>query len=103
MLSPIVVKNMEEFISNSEVHSINTRYGFDLYPPAIKLTKYQKGVYYSEIKIFNHLPQNIKNLSRNVKKFKLALKRFPLMGSFYTPDGYFDWSSRSNLSTFVYF
>jgi hypothetical protein len=29
-----VVKNMEEFISNSEVHSINTRHKFDLYPPA---------------------------------------------------------------------
>jgi len=38
------------------------------------------------LKIFNHLPQNIKNLSWNVKKFKLALKRFLLMGSFYTLD-----------------
>jgi hypothetical protein len=41
----------------------------DLYPPSIKLTKYQKGVYYSGIKIFSHLAQNIKNLSWNVKKF----------------------------------
>ena len=40
------------------------------------------GVYYSGIKIFNHLPQNIKNLSWNVEKFKLAVKRFLLMGSF---------------------
>ena len=47
------------------------------------MTKYKKGVYYSGIKIFNNLPQNIKNLSWNVKKFKLALKRFLLMGSFY--------------------
>jgi len=77
-----VVKNIEEFISNSEVHSINTRYRLDLYPPSIKLTKYKKGVYYSGIKIFNHVPQNIKNLSLNVKKIKLALKRFLLMGSF---------------------
>ena len=58
-----VVKNIEQFISNSEVHSINTRHRLDLYPPSIKLTKYKKGVYYSGIKIFNHLPQNIKNLS----------------------------------------
>jgi hypothetical protein len=75
-----VVKNVEEFTSNSEVHSINTRHRSDLYPPSIKLTKYQKGVYYSGIKIFNQLPQNIKTLSWNVKTFKLALKRFLLMG-----------------------
>ena len=84
-----VVKNIEEFTSNSEVHSINTCHKSDLYPPSIKLTKYQKGVYYSGIKIFNHLPQNIKNLSWNVNKFKLALKRFLLMGSFYKLDEYF--------------
>jgi len=80
-----VVKNIEEFISNSEVHSINTPHRSDLYPPSIKLTKFntchrsdlyppsikltkhKKGVYYSGIKIFNHLPQNIKNVSWNVK------------------------------------
>jgi len=55
------------------------------------MTKYKKGVYYSGIKIFNHLPQNIKNLSWNVKKFKLTLKKFLLMGSFYTLHEYFDW------------
>jgi hypothetical protein len=69
-----VVKNTEEFISNSKVHSTNTRHRSDLYPPSIKFTKYQKEVYYSGIKIFSHLPHNIKNLSWNVKKFKLALK-----------------------------
>jgi hypothetical protein len=73
----------------------------DLYPPSIKLSKYQKGVYYSGIKTFNQLPQNIKNLSWNAKKFKLALKRFLLMGSFYTLDEYFDWISRSELNTFI--
>jgi len=71
-----VVKNIDEFISNSEEHSINTWHRSDIYPPSIKLTKYQKRVYYSGIKIFSHLPQNIKSLSWNVKKFKLALKRF---------------------------
>jgi len=96
-----VVKNIEEFISNSEVHSSNIRHRSDLYAPSIKLTKYQKAVYYSGIKIFNHLPQNIKNVSWNVKKFKLGLKRFLLMGSFYTLDEYFDWISRSDLDSFI--
>jgi len=81
---------------------MNTRHRSDLYPPSIKLTQYQKGVYYSGIKIFSHLPQNIKNVSWNVKKFKLALKRFLLMGSFYTLDGYFYWISRRDLSTFIW-
>jgi hypothetical protein len=51
-----VVKNIEEFTSNSEVHCINTRHKSDLYPPSIKLIKYKKRVHYSGIKIFNHLP-----------------------------------------------
>jgi len=63
--------------------------------------KYKKGVYYSGIKIFNYLPQNIKNLSWNVKKFKLTLKRFLLVGSFYTLEEYFDWTSRSDLGCYV--
>jgi hypothetical protein len=98
-----VVKNVDEFTSNSDVHTINTQHRSDLHPPSIKLTKYQKGVYYSVIKIFNYLPRNIKNLSWNMKKFKLALKRFLLMGSFYTLDEYFDWISRSYLGTLYTF
>jgi len=96
-----VVKNVDEFITKSEVHTINTRHRSDLHPPSINLTKYQKGVYYSWIKIFSHLPQNIKHLSWNVKKFKLALKSFLLMGSFYSLDECFDWISRSDIGIFT--
>ena len=88
------------FSTNSKVHTINTRHRSDLHSPSTNLTKYQKGVYYSGIKIFIHLPKNIKNLSWNVKKFKLASKRFLLMGSFYSLE-YFDWISRSDLGTFT--
>jgi hypothetical protein len=94
-----VVQNMEEFTSNSVVHTINTRHRFDLHVPSITLTKYQKGVYYSGVRVFNHRPQNIKSLSSNVKSFKSALKRFLLMGSFYTLDEYFDWVSVRDLGT----
>jgi hypothetical protein len=72
-----------------------------LHPASINLSKYQKEVYYSGIRIFSHLPQNIKNLSWNVKKFKLALERFLLIGSFYSLDEYFDWNSGSDLGTFT--
>jgi hypothetical protein len=96
-----VVKNIDEFTTNYDVHTINTRHRSDLRPPLIKLTKYKKGVYYLGIKIFNYLPQYIKKLSWNIKKFKLTLKRFLLVGSFYALDEYFDWTSMSDLGTFV--
>jgi hypothetical protein len=96
-----VVKNIDEFKSNFEVHSINTHHKSDLFPPATKLPKYHKEVHYSGIKIFNHLPQSIEHLSWNVKKFKLALKKFILLGSFYTADEYLDWNFMSDLGTLI--
>ena len=69
-----VLKNIDEFTTNSDVHTINTRHKSDLHPPSMKLAKYQKGVYYSGIKVFNHLPQNFKKISWNVYKFKLTLR-----------------------------
>ena len=36
-----VVKNTDEFVSNSELHSINTRYQSDLHIPTVHLAKYQ--------------------------------------------------------------
>jgi len=79
------------FKSNSVVHSINTRHCSDLYLPSAHLTKVQKGVYHSGIKVFSCLPTGTKRLSGDVRKFKLALKRFLLEGSFYTIQEYFDW------------
>jgi len=55
-------------------------------------------VYHSGIKVFSCLPTGIKSLSGNVRKFKLALKRFLLEGSFYTIKEYFDWDILSNPS-----
>jgi hypothetical protein len=38
--------------------------------------KHQKGVYYSGIKIYIHLPTAMKDLSGGENKFNLALKRY---------------------------
>ena len=92
-LSLFVVKNLNMFKPNPMFHSINTRHCSDLHQPPVKLTKVQKGVYYSGIKVFNCLPNNIKSLSNDVRKFKLALKAFLLDGSFYTIQEFSDWSS----------
>jgi len=93
-----VVKNINMFKLNSMVHSINTRHCSDLYLPSVHLTKLQKGVYHSGIKVFNCLPTGIKGLSGDVRKFKSALKGFLLEGSFYTIQEYFDWDLFSNPS-----
>jgi len=42
-------KYIDEFTTNSEVHTINTQHRSDLHPLSINLTKYQEGVYYAGI------------------------------------------------------
>jgi len=76
-------------LSNSQVHKIKTRQTYDLYVPTANLAIYQKGVYYSGIKIYDHLPTAIKDLSGDKNKFKLALKRYILHNSFYCLEEYF--------------
>jgi hypothetical protein len=68
-----VVKNLDIFSFNYNVHSINIRQVSHLHLPANKLTKVQKGVNYSGIRIFNNLPQSIKDLSSDVINFRQAL------------------------------
>jgi hypothetical protein len=92
-----VVKNLDTFISNSDIHGINTRQGHDFHFPSNKV---QKGVYYSGIKIFSNLPYGIKNPSSDVIKFKLALKRFLLAGSFYSLNEYYKWNARGDLGSY---
>jgi hypothetical protein len=86
-----VVKNRGLFKTNSDVHKFNTRTSYDLHLPTAKLTVFQKGVYCSGIKIYNHLPLHLKQLSYDIKKFKPALKRFLLTNSFYTLEEYYSW------------
>jgi len=45
---------------------------------------YQKGVYYSGIKIFSDLPKAIKDISSKPNKFKIATKHCLLTHSFYS-------------------
>lgn len=49
------------------------------------------------IKLFNHLPINIKNLPNETKLFKHASKIFLLLHSFYSIDEYFNYNNIQNL------
>jgi hypothetical protein len=52
-LSSFVVDNIEAFQTNSDVHNISTRYRYNLHVPNTNLSKYQKGIYYSGMRLFN--------------------------------------------------
>ena len=68
-----VAKNRDLFLSNSEIHDINTRNNYNLHLPTTNLTSVQKGVLYSGSKIYKHLPFHIKTLSNDLKHFKSKL------------------------------
>ena len=84
-----VNKNKELFMSNSEIHNINTRYKHNLHLPSTHLTLVQKGVLYSGSKIFNHLPLCIKAHSNDPKRFKTKLKSYLIQHTFYSIDEYY--------------
>jgi hypothetical protein len=96
-LALFVIKNTEIFTPNSDIQTKNCRNKFNLYIPQIRLAKYKKGVYFAGIKIFNRLLQNIRKLSSDTNKFKRELKKFPLLGSFYSIEEFFGWTSLRNL------
>ena len=68
---------------DSQIHSVHTRFKTNLHPPIANLTKFQKGIYYSGIKIFNNFPHDIKDLANEITLFWNALKRFLLINSFH--------------------
>jgi len=84
-----VVQNRTLFLTNTENYSLDTGQRNNLYLPQANLTIYQKGAYYSGIKIFINLPTQIKNVAGNQKKFKITLKKFLYTYSFYTLEEYF--------------
>jgi hypothetical protein len=76
--------------TTSQIHGLSTRRNFDLYRPQTNLTTCQRGPYYFGIKLFNHLPLNIKELVHNIKQFRDALNAFLHTKSYYTLDKYFN-------------
>jgi hypothetical protein len=61
-----VIKSREQYESNFEIHSFNTRHGPGLHPPS-RVTMFQKGAFYFGIKDFNYLPPIIENLYHEEK------------------------------------
>jgi hypothetical protein len=95
-----MVKNLEIFSFNSDVHSINIRQVSNLHFPANK-AKVQKGVYYSWIRIFNNLPQSARNLSSYVINFRQALKKVSSFWLILFPK-WILWAEHEGWSRFLY-
>jgi hypothetical protein len=88
-MSMFVIAKKELFSFNSQVHNCSTRTNCDLHYPQTNLAQFQKGISCMGIKIFNHLPTNIKSRSNDLRSFKLQLTTFLLQNSFYTWDEFF--------------
>ena len=80
-----------QFLDNAALYTIKTRNSYNLHPPLSHLTKYQKGVHYAGIRIFNHLPTSINSIANETKEFKKTLRRFLLDNSFYSMDEFFNY------------
>ena len=88
-----VNKNRNCFISNSEIHDINTHNNHNLHLPSRNLTLVQKGILFSGSKIYNNLPSNIKMLSKDAKCFKSTLRTYLTEHAFYSLEEYYQLTS----------
>jgi hypothetical protein len=87
------VNNKHLFDANNEIHKYKTRNNNNLHLPLASLSKFNKGAYISGIKVFNHLPQYIKDLTNNQTYFKSTLKRFLYHHSFYSMNEYYNYKA----------
>ena len=65
-----IVNNKHLFTRNLSVHNHDTRSTKNFHLPITNLTIYQKVAYYAGIKIFNYLPNHIKNVENDIQVFK---------------------------------
>jgi hypothetical protein len=82
------INNNHLFDTNKEIHKYKTRNNNNLHLPLTSLSKFNKGAYMSGIKVFNQLPQYIKDLVNNQTYFKSTLNRFLYHHSFYSLNEY---------------
>ena len=70
------IDNKHVFTPNNEIHKYSTRNYTNLHMPTVNLSKFHKGPFLSGIKAYNHLPGYLKLLVKDMKCFKISLKRF---------------------------
>jgi hypothetical protein len=83
-------KNRNQFTANFEVHNYTTRQQINFHLPAVSLTKCQRGIGFLGAKVFNKLPQYLKEQFDNPKKFKQSLKNYLSIKTFYSLQEYLE-------------
>jgi hypothetical protein len=101
LLLLFVINNRQRFKINSDIHNINTRNNLELCYPQSHLSVYLMGAHYTGIKVFNRLLASIKQLSHDIKQFKMALKSFLYLHSFYSLDRYFKYNMNYTSRLFI--
>jgi len=86
-----VIKNKKLFTTNNETNNYGTRQHHDFHYPSANLKKFQTGVHYMSVKIYNSLPIYIKIELNNTKKFESLLKKFLLENSFYSLEEFYNF------------
>jgi hypothetical protein len=83
-----ILNNKEHFQLDLLIQSLNMRNKINLRTPVSNLTCILKNTYYAGIKIFNNLPYTILSSVNEKAQFKVALKRYLNIHSFYSIDDY---------------
>ena len=78
------VKNLNIYQTDSSVHGVNTRQQNKLHIPLVRLFSIPRAVYYSSVKIFDQLPQNIFRYCNNIHTFKTLLSDYLVKNAFYS-------------------
>jgi hypothetical protein len=78
-----IVDNPNNFPTVSEVHGLHASKK-QLFTPNTDLTSVQKGITYSNIKIYSSLPINILSLKNDRRRFKNELHRYLVGNLFYS-------------------
>ena len=98
-LSTFIVKNTDAFKSNSAIHCIDTRQGFDLHPSTINLQNHKKQCIIVKLKFSKMCNSALSNYIK-IQTDKLMLKKFLLAGFFHSCSEFFEWNFRSDLGTY---
>jgi hypothetical protein len=79
--------NIEKMKLNEEIHDHCTHHKLDLHVQFYRITLFKNNVANVNIKLYNKLPNKIKNLEK-LQEFKGKLKYFLLQHIFYSVDEY---------------
>jgi len=98
VLMLFTVKDLSIYPANASVHGMNTRQQNKLHIPSVRLSSVHRGVYYSSVKIFNQLPQNIFKYCKNIHTFKTLLRDYLVKNAFYSNEEFLS-AGHNNVDT----